>query len=81
VDPSTRPTGTQNTSIQNTSTQSTGMSKEYWENMDRRTRSTIQICLDDSILLNVLGECTAKEIWEKLGNLYQSKSLVNKLFL
>jgi hypothetical protein len=33
------------------------------------------------VLLNVSGESTTKELWEKLGNLYQSKSLVNKLFL
>eukprot|EP00253_Pinus_taeda_P020050 PITA_20050 len=27
------------------------------------------------------GEATAKALWDKLGNLYQSKSLMNKLFL
>ena len=26
-------------------------------------------------------EATAKDLWDKLGKLYQSKSLVNKLFL
>jgi hypothetical protein len=29
----------------------------------------------------VLEEAIAKDLWEKLGKLYQSKSLVNKLFL
>ena len=29
----------------------------------------------------MLGEDTAKKLWEKLGNLYQLNSLVNKLFL
>jgi hypothetical protein len=33
------------------------------------------------MLLNVSGESTTKELWDKLGNLYQSKSLVKKLFL
>jgi hypothetical protein len=33
------------------------------------------------VLLNVSGESTVEELWDKLGNLYQSKSLVNKLFL
>jgi hypothetical protein len=33
------------------------------------------------MLLNVSGESTAKDLWDKLGNLYQSKSMVNKLFL
>ena len=32
------------------------------------------------MLLNVLGEATTKVLWDKLGALYQSKSLVNKLF-
>jgi hypothetical protein len=27
------------------------------------------------------GEATTKELWDKLGALYQSKSLVNKIFL
>jgi hypothetical protein len=58
-----------------------GMSKEEWEKLERRERSMIQLCLADSILLNVSGEDTAKKLWDKLGSLYQSKSLVNKLFL
>ena len=78
---STQATGTQTTSTQTTSTPVTGMSKEDWDKLDRRERSTIRLCLADSVLLNVSGESTAKELWDKLGNLYQSKSLVNKLFL
>jgi hypothetical protein len=91
VDPGTQPTsmqptgtqttGTHPTSSQNTSTPPTGMSKEDWEKLDRRARSIIRLCLADSVLLNVSGESTAKELWDKLGNLYQSKSMVNKLFL
>jgi hypothetical protein len=91
VDPGTQPTGTPSTSTQVTGTQPTstqttsspptGMSKEDWEKLDRRARSTIRLCLTNSMLLNVLGESTAKELWDKLGNLYQSKSLVSKLFL
>jgi hypothetical protein len=46
VDPSTQLTGTQSmgtqsTGTQNTSTQSIAMSKEDWENMDKRGRGTI----------------------------------------
>jgi hypothetical protein len=91
VDPGKQPTGTPSTSTQaigtkltstqTSSTPPTGMSKEDWEKLDRRERSTIRLCLEDSVLLNVSGESTAKELWDKLGNLYQSKSLVNKLFL
>ena len=69
---STQPTGTQSTgtqpnSTQTTSTPPTGMSKEDWEKLDRRARSTIRICLADSVLLNVSVESTAKELWDKLG--------------
>jgi hypothetical protein len=91
VDPGTQPTGTLSTSTQATGTQPTsaqttstppiGMSNEDWEKLDRRARSIIQLCLADSVLLNVSGESTAKELWDKLRNFYQSKSLVNKLFL
>jgi hypothetical protein len=57
------------------------MSSEDWEKLDRKARSMIRFCLSDSILLNAFGEDFAKKLWEKLGNLYQSKPLVNKLFL
>ena len=57
------------------------MSDEDWKKLDQKAKSTIRLCVSDSVLLNVSGEATAKTLWEKLGNLYQSKSLVNKLFL
>ena len=38
---STHATGTQPTNTQPTSTPPTGMSKEYWEKLDRKARSTI----------------------------------------
>jgi hypothetical protein len=53
VDPSTQPTGTQPTGTQSTGTQPTskkttstpptGISKEYWEKLDIRERSTIRL--------------------------------------
>ena len=66
VDPGTAPTGT---------------SADDQKKMDRKAKSTIRLCLSDSVLLNVSEEATAKYLWEKLEKLYQSKSLVNKLFL
>ena len=62
-------------------TKPTVMSKQDWDKLDRKVRSMICLCLSDSIFLNVSGEDTTKKLWEKLGNLYQSKSLVNKMFL
>ena len=46
LDPSAQPTSTQSTGThyagtQPTTTQPTGMSKEYWEKLDRRERSII----------------------------------------
>ena len=66
VDPSTKPTS---------------MSKENWKKPKRIARSTVQLYLLDLVLLNISGEDNAKKLSDKLGNLYQSKSLVNKLFL
>ena len=39
------------------------------------------MCVLDSVLVNVSEDATTRALWDKLGNLYQSKSLVNKLFL
>lgn len=41
----------------------------------------IQLFLAYSILLNVSREDSAQKLHDKLGNLYQSKFLVNKLFI
>jgi hypothetical protein len=49
--------------------------------LDQKAKSTIRLCLSDSVLLNVSEEATTKDLWDKLGNLYKSKSLVNKLFM
>ena len=57
------------------------MSDEDWKKLDQKAKSTIRLCVLDSVLLNVSGEATTKNLWEKIGTLYQSKSLVNKLFL
>ena len=57
------------------------MLDEEWKKLDRKSQSTIQNFLADSILLNVSKEGIMKKLWDKLGNLYQSSSMVNKLFL
>jgi hypothetical protein len=59
----------------------TGMSREKWEKLERREMSTIQIFHVYLVLLNVLGEDSTKKLQDKLGSLYELKSLVNKLFL
>ena len=54
---------------------------EEWAKLERRERSTIQLCLVDLVLLNVSVEDSSKKRLANLGSLYQLKSLVNKLFL
>jgi hypothetical protein len=61
-------------------TKSTTMSKEDCDKLDRSMRSKICLCLSYLVLLNVSGKDSTKKLWEKLGNLYRSMSLVNKLF-
>jgi len=58
-----------------------GMKDEDWQKLDRKAKSLIRLCLLDLMLLNVSGESTTKDMWDKLGYLYRTKSLVNKLFL
>ena len=62
-------------------TKPTRVSDEEWKKLDQKAKSTIRLCVLDSVLLNVSGEATMKALWDKLWTLYQSKSLVNKLFL
>ena len=62
-------------------TNPTGVLTEDWESLDRKARSMIHLCFLDSVLLNISREDSVKNLWEKLGNLYQSEFLVNKLFL
>jgi len=62
-------------------TKPTGVSDEEWKRLDQKAKSKIKLYVSDSILLNVSREATTKALWEKLWTLYQSKSLVNKLFL
>jgi len=62
-------------------TKPSGVSDEECKKLDQKAKSIIQLCVSNSVLLNVSGEATAKALWDKLGTLYQSKSLMNKLFL
>lgn len=48
---------------------------------DRKSKSLIILCLLESILINVHEETTTKKLWKKLSDIYQVKSLVNKIFL
>ena len=57
------------------------MSDEDWEDLDLRTASAIRLCLAKNVLANVHGISTAKELWEKLEELYQTKGVSNRVYL
>ena len=48
--------------------------------MDLKAASTIQLCLADKVMYNVMDEETATGLWSKLDT-YMTKSLSNKLYL
>ena len=52
-----------------------------WTDMDDKALSTIQLCLSNATLQEVLSEKTAKGLWEKLENIFMKKSLTNRLRL
>ena len=57
------------------------MTKEYWEELDARARSTIHLCLEDEVLFNITEEMTKIGLWTKLESLYMTKNLSNVIFL
>jgi len=56
------------------------LAKDY-KKLDLKAKSTILFCLSYLVLLNVSGDTMTNKFWDNLGALYQSKSLLNKLFL
>lgn len=54
---------------------------EEWDDMDLRAASAIRLCLEKNVLANVHGMSTAKQLWEKLEQLYQGKGISNRLYL
>ena len=43
-------------------TKPTSMSNEEWKKLERKAKSTIRLCVSDSVLLNVSGEATMKNL-------------------
>jgi gag-polypeptide of LTR copia-type len=49
--------------------------------MNDKVFFTIQLCLSNETLQEVLSENTAKGLWEELKDIYMNKSLTNRLWL
>ncbi|GKU94135.1 hypothetical protein SLEP1_g7663 [Rubroshorea leprosula] len=58
-----------------------GMTDKQFSKKDEMALANLQLALDDNVLFNVETESTAKGLWEKLKNIYEGKSLANKIFL
>ena len=56
------------------------MDDDEWNDMDFRAKATINLCLSDEVLYNVMNETMTAGLWCKLKSLYMTKSLSNKLF-
>ena len=50
------------------STKPITMLVEDYEKLHRKGKSTIQLCVLDSVLLNVSRESSVKPLWDKLGD-------------
>ena len=57
------------------------INKIKWIKIQRRAVSTIRLDVAFEIKHNVLKETTSKALWEKLKNIYASKSLTNRFCL
>ena len=49
--------------------------------MDERAASGIRLCLAKNVLANVGKFPSAKQLWERIKNLYRIKSISNHLYL
>jgi len=67
--------------LQEKSANPAGTSDKNWEEIDLKAACTIQLCLADELMYNMMDEEMATELWSKLETLYMMKSLPNKLYL
>ena len=52
-----------------------------WEELDMKAVSSIQLCLVDELMYDVMDDVSTVIVWLKLESQYLSKSLTNKLNL
>jgi len=60
---------------------SASTSNKHWKEIDLKATSTIQLCLADEIMYNVMNEEIGTGLWSKLETLYMTKRLSNKMYL
>ena len=55
------------------------MTDADWEDMAVKVACTIESCLADEVMYNIMDENSTSRLWSKLESLYMTKS--NKLYL
>ncbi|KAH9666456.1 hypothetical protein KPL70_020645 [Citrus sinensis] len=60
---------------------SSSKTPEQVAEIDTKARSTIILSLGDSVIREVAKEKTVVGLWAKLGNVYMTKSLANRLYI
>ena len=56
-----------------------GMTTTRWKEIDTKALWTIQLCLFNEVLREVVKETTTKGILEKLESLYMAKNVTNRI--
>ena len=57
------------------------MGEDAFDKIDRKAKSTIQLCLSDEVLREVVDKESTMTLWIKLESLYMSKSTTNRILL
>ena len=57
------------------------LADDKWKEIDNNTIANLHLALADSVLSSVAEKTTAKEIWEALTRIYETKPLHNKMLL
>ena len=60
--------------LQNKSAKIADTSNENWEEIDLKAANTIQLCLADEVIYNVMDEDTTTRLWSRLKMLYMTKA-------
>lgn len=57
-----------------------GMPDKTFTKKNEMALTSLLLALEDTILFNIEVESIVKTLWDKLKNIYEGKSLTNKIF-
>ena len=56
------------------------ISKDDWDEMDELAKSRIMLMLSESVYFNVKEMKTSFDLWQKLCDLYEQKSVASQVY-